>query len=57
MKIGEEVLMTELTSMKPRATFEIACRDEESAQVLIVVSTQGECQSHRLEIEEQDYPT
>ena len=55
MKIGSEVRLTELSSLDPRATFDIACRDEDSAQVLIIVSTQGRYQSHRLDFEEANH--
>ena len=52
MKIASEHLVTELPSLEPKATFDIACRDEDSAQVLIVASTQGRYQSIRLDLEE-----
>jgi len=57
MKIGSEVLVTELSSMDPKASFDIACRDEDSAQILIIVSTEGKFQSHRLDFEEQSHLT
>ena len=57
MKIGDEVRVTELSGLEPRATFDIACRDEDSAQVLIIVSTKGKYQSHRLDLEERNVGT
>jgi hypothetical protein len=52
MKISSEVLVTaEIREFDPKAKFSIACREEDSAQILIVLSTQGKYQSHRLDFE------
>ncbi len=48
-RIGLEFLITRLPKFTSKATFDIACREEDSAQVLVIVSTEGNYQSIRLE--------
>ena len=53
MRIGTEVPVTaEMSGFSPQSGFTIGCRDEGSAQVLVIVSTEGKYQSHRLDFEE-----
>ena len=57
MKISSEVLVTtDLSNFGTQADFSIACRDEDSTQVLVITSTQGICKSYRLSFDERESP-
>lgn len=48
---GSEVLISELSDMDYRAKFDIAAREEDHAQLIIIVSSEGKYQCHRLDFE------
>jgi hypothetical protein len=48
---GKEVLLQELGGMGYKANYDIACREKDHGHHIIVISTEGKCQSHEIDFE------